>query len=108
MRGDYLATESTRDTSCCVGSLNNSGITVKGMRKTQRVKSQSASISWDMPFEDHSAVQDCGRWLDQREFGTHGRGLFFPYNAKRKEISASRELEPRKPIILFLFFSFFS
>ena len=29
MRGGFLATESSRDTSCCVDSLNNSGITVK-------------------------------------------------------------------------------
>ena len=29
IRGGYLAIESSRDASCCVGSLNNSGITVK-------------------------------------------------------------------------------
>ena len=29
MCSGYLATESSCDASCCVGSLNNSGITVK-------------------------------------------------------------------------------
>ena len=29
MRGGYNKTESSRDTLCCVGSINNSGITVK-------------------------------------------------------------------------------
>ena len=39
MRGSYLATESSHDTSCCVGSLNNSEITVKECTcRTQRAQ----------------------------------------------------------------------
>ena len=41
MHGGYLATESSRDTSCCVGSLNNSGITVKECAGQSGFKSQS-------------------------------------------------------------------
>ena len=40
--GGYLAAESSRDASCCVGSLNNSGITVKECTRDSRFKSQSS------------------------------------------------------------------
>ena len=49
--GGYLATQSSRDASCCVGSLNNSGIAVKECARHSRLKSQSPNISWGMPFE---------------------------------------------------------
>ena len=52
MRGGYLATELARDTSCCVGSLNNSGNTVKECTGHRGLKSQSANISWGMRFEE--------------------------------------------------------
>ena len=44
MCGSYLATKSSRDTSRCVGSRNNSGITVKECVGHSRLKSQSAII----------------------------------------------------------------
>ena len=43
--GGCLATESSRDTSCYVGSLNNSGITVKECAGHSGLRSQSANIS---------------------------------------------------------------
>ena len=52
MRGGYLASEPSRDTSCCVGSLNNSGITVKKCAEHSGLKSPSANISWGMRFEE--------------------------------------------------------
>ena len=48
IHGDYLTTESL----CCVGSLNNSGVTVKGCAGHSGLKSQSANISWGMRFEE--------------------------------------------------------
>ena len=45
MRGRYLATKSSHDTSCCEGSLNKSGITVKECARHSGLKSQSANIS---------------------------------------------------------------
>ena len=51
MRGGYLATNSSRDTSCCVGSLNNSEIAVKECAGYSGLKSLSANISWGMRFE---------------------------------------------------------
>ena len=42
MRSGYLATEASRDTLCCVGSRNNSGITVKECAGLSWLKSQSA------------------------------------------------------------------
>ena len=44
MRVGYLATESSRDTSCCVGSLKNSRITVKERAGGSGFKSHSANI----------------------------------------------------------------
>ena len=52
MRGGYLATEYSRDTSCCVGSLNNSGIPVKECAGLSGLKLQSTNMSWGMRFED--------------------------------------------------------
>ena len=52
MRGGYLAIESSRDTLRCVGSLNNSGNTVKECAGHSGLKSESANISWSMPFEE--------------------------------------------------------
>ena len=46
----YLATESSRDTSRGVGSLNNSGNTEKECVRRSGHKSQSANISWGMRF----------------------------------------------------------
>ena len=51
-RGGYFATESLRHTSCYVGSLNNSGITVKECVGHSGLTSQSANISWGMRFEE--------------------------------------------------------
>ena len=93
MRVGYLATESSRDTSCCVGSLKNSRITVTCGRQRFQVT-----------FSKHfgacalkSAVQDCGRWLDQTDFRPMAELSFpvlvSPANAKGKETSASREIE---------------
>ena len=50
-RGGYLATESSCDISCCVGSLN-SGTTVKECAGHSGLKSQSANISWTIRFEE--------------------------------------------------------
>ena len=58
-RGGYLATESSRDTSCCVDSLNNSGITVMQCARHSGLKSQSTNMSWSMRFEE---VVD-GGWI---------------------------------------------
>ena len=44
MRVGYLATESSRHTSCCVGSLKNSRITVKERAGDSGFKSHSANI----------------------------------------------------------------
>ena len=44
MRVSYVATESSRDTSCCVGSLKNSRITVKERAGDSGFKSHSANI----------------------------------------------------------------
>ena len=52
MCGSYLATESSCDTSCCAGSRNNSGITIKECAGHSKLKSQSANISWGMRFEE--------------------------------------------------------
>ena len=64
--GDCLATESLRHTLCCVGSLDNSGITVKECGRHSGLNSLSANISWGCGLK--SAVQGCGRRLDQSEF----------------------------------------
>ena len=92
-RGGYLATESLGHTSCCVGSLNNSGITVKECAGHIGLKSQSANISWGMRFEEC-----CPRlWMaiGSKRISTHGRGVFSrtrqPSERKRKETSASTE-----------------
>ena len=86
MRGGYLETEPSRDTSCCVGPLNNNGITVKECAGLSGLKSQSANISWGMRFEQcrlrlWTAV--VSKWVS-----THGRGFFHifvsPVNAKEK------------------------
>ena len=49
MHGGYLATESLRHNSCRVGSLNNSGITVKECVGPSGLKSHHA---WGMRFEE--------------------------------------------------------
>ena len=86
MHGGYLATESLRHTSCCVGSLNNSGITLKECVGHSGLKSQSANISWGCGLK--SAVQGCGRRLGQSEFGPMAEFSFpvlvNPANAKEK------------------------
>ena len=51
MRGGDLATESSRDTLRCVGSLNKSGSTVNECAGHRGLKSESANISWGMRFE---------------------------------------------------------
>ena len=70
MRGGYLATESSRDNSCFVGSLNNNGITVKECARQSGLKLQSANISWGMQFE----VVD-GGWIEA-SFDAWQRYLF--------------------------------
>ena len=93
MRGGYLATEPSRYTSCCVGSLTNSGITVKECAGHSGLKSQSANISWAMRFEEC-----CPRLrtaAGSKRVSTNGRSLFSctrpPSEHKRRETSASRE-----------------
>ena len=67
VRGDYLATESSCDTSCCVGSLNTSGITLKECVGHSGLKLQSANISLGMRFEEcRPRFADGG--LDHSEF----------------------------------------
>ena len=66
MRGGYLATESSRDTPCQVGSLNNSGITVRNAQDT--VGSSHNQQTYHGVVCLKSAVQGCGRRLDQSKF----------------------------------------
>ena len=85
MHGSYLATESSRDTSCCVGSLNNSGNTVKECAGHSGLKSQSANI-WGKRFREcHPRLWTA---VQSKRVSTHGRGLFpvlvNPANAKEK------------------------
>ena len=61
MRSGHLATESSRDASYCVRSLNNNGIKVRSARD-KAGSSQSANISRGMRFEE------CRPRLDQSEF----------------------------------------
>ena len=79
MRGGYLATEYSRDTSSGVALLNNSGITVKECAGHIWRKQQSANISWGMRFEG-CRQKGCGWRLDQSEFRSMaeelGRALF--------------------------------
>ena len=87
MHGGYLATESSRDTSCCVGSLNNSGSTVKECAGQRGLKSQSTNISWCIRL--WTAVGSKRVW-------THGRGRSLsrtrqPSERKRKDTSGSTE-----------------
>ena len=65
--GGYLATESSRDASCCVGSLNNNKITVKECVQDRRFKSQSANI-YHGACGLKSAIQGCAWQLNKREF----------------------------------------
>ena len=87
MYGAYLATESLRHTSCCVGSLNNSGITVKGCAGHSGLKSQSANISWGMRFEE--CLPRLWTAVGSERVSIHGRGIFSrthqPSERKRKE-----------------------
>ena len=70
--------------SSFVGSLYNSGFTVKGMHG---VKSLSANISCRMQFED-CGVRGCGRRLDQSEYRAMAEVSFpvlvSPANAREK------------------------
>ena len=91
MRGGYLATESSRDTSCCVGSLNNSGITVKQCARRSGVSSGVTSQSANMSCGLESAVQACGRRLDQSEFCTMAE-VSFPVLRQPSERKTKRDL----------------
>ena len=83
----YLATESSRHTSCCVGSL-----TVKECVGHSGLKSQSTIISWGMRFEE--CRPKLWTAVGSERVSTHGRGLSSrtrqPSERKRKETSASR------------------
>ena len=96
MRGGYLATESSRDTSRCVGSFNNSGITETECAGHSGLKSPSRNISWGMRFEEcrprlWTAVGS--EWVSTNQ----GRGLLsrtrLLSERKRKVTSANRESE---------------
>ena len=85
MRGGYLATESSRDTSCRMGSLKNSGITVK------ECAGHTASSSHSQQTHHgacglKSAVRGCGRRLDQSEFRPMAGVSFaeFPYSSDQR------------------------
>ena len=52
MSGGYSATKSSRDTLCCEGPLNNSGITINKSVGHSGLKSLSANTSWDMRFDE--------------------------------------------------------
>ena len=52
MCGGYLTTESSRDTSCRVGSRNKSGLTVKECVGHSGLKLLSANITLGMRFEE--------------------------------------------------------
>ena len=94
MHGGYLATIPSRDTSRCVGSLNNSGITVKECAGHSGLKSQSANISWGMRFEE--CRPRLWTAVGSERVSIHSRGLFFrsrhPGERKTKKTSASRQI----------------
>ena len=75
LRG-YLATKTSCDTSCCVGSLNNSGITVKEGAGHSRLKSQPATHHGECGLK-----RAVGDWIKVKL--THGKGLIIqnPLNA---------------------------
>ena len=82
IRGGYLAIESSRDASCCVGSLNNSGITVKecaghtaGSSHSQQTYHGACGLK--------SAVQGRGRRFDQSESRPMAE-VSFPVQRKKK------------------------
>ena len=89
LRIGYLATESSRDTLCCVGSLNNSGITVK---------------EWDTAGSSHSqqtyhgacglktAVRGCGRWLNQSEFQPTAERSLFSFSSVQRTLLAGKAM----------------
>ena len=93
MRGGYLATESSHDTSCCLGSLNYSGIKVSNKRDTAGSSHSQQTYHGACGFK--SAVQGCGQRMDQGEFRPMEEISFAvlvsPPNAKRKETAAIRE-----------------
>lgn len=73
-RGGFLATESSRDASCCVCSLNSGITATECAGHTQRAQvTASKHITGHADLK--SAIQGCGRLLDQVS-STHGRGLF--------------------------------
>ena len=63
-RGGYLATEPSRDTSGCVGSINNSGITIKECGGTLGHSQQTYHGARGLK----SVIQGCGWRFDQSEF----------------------------------------
>ena len=90
MLGGYLGTESSRDTSCCVGSLTISGIAVKECAGHSGLKSQSANTLWGMRFEE---CRPC-LWtaVGSMCVSTNGRGLFVsPANANEKRPVLARK-----------------
>ena len=82
MRGGYLATESWRDASCCVGSLNNSGITVKECAGHTACSSHSQQ-TYRGACGLKSAVQGRGRRFDQSESRPMAE-VSFPVQRKKK------------------------
>ena len=71
MRGGYLATESSRDASCCAGSLNISGIIGKECVGHSRLKSQSAGPrSWTA--------------VGSKQVSIHGSGSLFSYSSAQR------------------------
>ena len=65
---ESLATESSHDTSCCVGSLNKSGITVKECSGHSGLKLQYSQQTYHGACGLKSSVQGCVLWLDQSGF----------------------------------------
>ena len=80
MRGGYLATESSHDTSCCMGSVNNSGITVKDARDT--AGSSHSQQTWRGACGLKSAKVVDGGWI-RVSFDPWNRSLFQYSSAHR-------------------------
>ena len=68
MRGSYLASDSSSDTSCCVGSLYNNGIAAKECVGHSGLKSKLALETYHGARGLKTGVQGCERRLDQSKF----------------------------------------
>ena len=89
MRGGYIAPEFLRDTSCCVGSVYNSGgINVKECAGYSKLKFLYSQQTYHRACGLKSTISGCGRRLDQSEFRPMAEVSFpvfvSPANAKEK------------------------